>query len=122
MWIYTDKGFISVVAHRTDPTLFLVRGRSKAHLETMFPTHKVESTPNADYGFRIYMEKVSFQQWMKREVTKLTYPNFKNSIREESYHQAASDVWAIMLDYQRGFYRQAKMPLPDRDWSVDWND
>jgi len=124
MWIFTSQGFISVVAHRNHPQRLLVRARAKKHLENLFPAIKseIQETPNADYGFRVVVERELFATWIKKQATKLDYDNFKNSIQEQVYHHAANDVWAIMMDYQRGFYHQAHRELPDRDWDLDWND
>ena len=52
MWIYLNDAFLSVVAHRDDDAVLLVRGRRPGDIERVFPEAAVQETPAADYRFR----------------------------------------------------------------------
>ena len=103
MWIFTNKGFLSAVEDRNNAEKLIVRARSKQHLRNIFGNEaKIEVTPTADYRYRVSVDKKSFAELIKKEVENISYDNFKNSIKEEDYHHAASEVWMSMRYYQMG--------------------
>ena len=57
MWIYTNKGMLSIVEHREDPDLLLVRSREREPLEEHFPDHQITELVYADYPFRVFVER-----------------------------------------------------------------
>jgi hypothetical protein len=93
MWIFTPKGFVSVVAHRNKPGYFMARARLRGHLDAVFPGTKAHETPSADYRFRTVISAEAFHEGMKKAIEDLDYDNFKNSIEDVDYHDMASDVW-----------------------------
>jgi hypothetical protein len=44
MWLFTSKGFVSVVQHLDDKDSLMVRARVKSHLQALFPREKVIDT------------------------------------------------------------------------------
>ena len=107
MWIFTNKGFVSVVAHRDEPGRFLVRGRRREHVEAFLDgvdgTFKIEETPRADYRWRAYISAEEFEAGLRAAARAVDYPNFKNSIsaREDDYHTACGQVWSVMYGLQQ---------------------
>ena len=101
MWLFTPKGFISVVQHRSDPQT-LIRARSKEHLETLFPklANSIIETAMADYPFRLPVSKNRFKEFAQELIETLDYDNFKSAIKEETYHDACLRVWSDMRRYQ----------------------
>ncbi len=41
MWIFTSKGMVSIVRHRNEPQLMMVRARQPDVLKTLFPEEKL---------------------------------------------------------------------------------
>ena len=102
MWIFTRHGFISVVAHREEPNTMLVRARCATHLQAILPGAQVHCTPHADYRFRATVSKEMFLGRLLGELGDIDYDNFKNTIPDSEYHDAAMEVWQVMHKIQPG--------------------
>ena len=50
MWLFTPQAFLSIVAHRDDARLHLVRARRPGEIEVLFPNAK--SRPHAGTPYR----------------------------------------------------------------------
>ena len=107
MWIFSKEGFISVVAHRDDKDILLIRGRVKEDIEDI--VNEVEKiTGNrpeiieliqADYFYRIFISRSIFKKIMTSKIDGLTYDNFKSSIKDNERHNAYLDIWRIMYKF-----------------------
>ena len=53
MWLFTDKGFLSIVQHNQIEDCFQVKSRVAEPLEILWPDHEIEEIDWADYRFRI---------------------------------------------------------------------
>jgi hypothetical protein len=102
MWVFTDKGFVSIVEHREDPETLVVRSRFAGHIRNLFPGAKVIKTPDADYLYRAFLPRQAVKEKLAESVQDIDYPNFKNSIDESPYHEACKDVWSALYRHQRG--------------------
>lgn len=127
MWILSTIGFFSIVAHRTDPGVYVVRGRVKKDLEVLraevnanrdLPrkSSRVLSTPKADYPFRFETDAHGFAYVMTILRREVTYPNFKNAVRslqgpqrELLYHQ----VWSLLMQLEEPRKVKAKRQPKD---------
>ena len=105
MWMITKLGLFSVVAHRTNSEVVLVRARDRKHLEqlsSLNPTGKLEilDSPDADYPCRVIMDKArwgTISAWLTYEID---YPNFKdecgrNMNLSDRYIEFLHEVWAL---------------------------
>lgn len=84
MWLYTQHGFYSIVAHRDQPGRFLVRARRQIDLDNLrslagLPA-SIQSTPDADYHFRLTITAAELNRVMTVLGNTVDYPNFKNRI------------------------------------------
>lgn len=92
MWIMTKFGFFSVVEHKDNDQLFLVRARRKEHLQDLLDFlkgkgEKVEDLgivdrPYSDYSFAILMNKTWFSACMVRVMQDINYHNFKDAVED----------------------------------------
>lgn len=111
MWIMSRVGYFSVVAHRDDPSLVLVRARKLDQLRRLAaenPTGPFEivETPAADYPVRTTISKDRFETiaaWLARSID---YDNFKNSVHadpacSDDYHDFLSSVWSASRRMKR---------------------
>ena len=79
--------------------LTIGQARSPFHIREMFPYAAVDETPNADYPFRAVIERELFANVMLDYSLNIDYVNFKNSIKENNFHDHCVEVWAIMMRY-----------------------
>jgi hypothetical protein len=106
VWIFTEFGFFSIVAHRTKPETVLVRGRCEKDVQEFqrragIRAEKVFEDWGADYPYRLELPKVAAAKVLMDATLSLNYDNFKNRVaraqgweRSNTYH----DVWAVLAD------------------------
>jgi hypothetical protein len=101
MWIFTNKGFISVVEDKKDKNRMLVRARGKGHIDAIFPGAKVLKDAGTDYQYRTFLPRSEVVRVLAREINGIDYPNYKDSIPQDDasgrkYHKACENVWFLM--------------------------
>lgn len=101
MWIFSETGFISAVAHFQDRALIVARSRERESLDGLaaLADTTIHSTPMRDYPFRVHVSRKVFKQWLSTTVDDLEYTNFKNRVNDTrggGFHDALSEVWEIM--------------------------
>ena len=86
MWIFTNRGFLSIVEDKDDPHRLLVRARYKGDIEAHFSWRtfdtsqlNVVETSEADYRFRVSLPRETVSAQIHSFVNGIDYPNFKDS-------------------------------------------
>ena len=106
MWIFTTKGFLSIVQHNSMPDHFQVRSRVINPLSALWPDHEVEVIDWADYRYRITIPKAGVVPVLAEQIAAVGYTNFKNECRrDEEYQEALGVVWETMYNYQTSVER-----------------
>jgi len=102
MWVFLNNAFLSIVAHREEPNMLMVRSRMAGDIEKTFPDAEVIRTDAADYRYRTTIQRRRVEEVMLNIVHNIGYDNFKSSIpaHETGRHDAYLDVWSVMLRYQ----------------------
>jgi hypothetical protein len=102
MWIFLSEAFLSVVADKADPQgdRLLVRARRGGDIERIFPTADVFQIAGSDYRYRAWLPREQVADAMKAQVEAIAYSNFKNSITDPAYHDAALSAWSALHRYQ----------------------
>jgi hypothetical protein len=81
----------------------LVRARRKGDIEKLFPKAKVRRDPRADYLFRAPVKKTEIAAALANEVNRVTYSNFKDSVKDDDLHTAYLKTWSALGSVQDGF-------------------
>jgi len=108
MWVFTQKGFLSIVRHTDKPNILIVRSRFQGHIERMFPKAQVIEDDKRDYRFRAELPIKKVSKVIGRLVSEIDYDNFKNSLDfyDERYLESCIDVYnAVARDFS--------------DWNLD---
>ena len=115
MWIFTIKGFFSVVEHKDDPNTMVVRariGNDIKNIQQMFVDQgnekpEILQMSHSDYKFRIFVNRKIWIEVMTRLMSDLNYTNFKNAAAKEDdfktmqlRSQAYTSIWFIMDELQ----------------------
>lgn len=99
MWVTLNNAFVSIVEHRDDPDLLIVRARVEGDIERFFCRYPdrpaVEVNEAADYRFRVTVKREAVEDAMVAAVRRITYPNFKDSIKAAWRSGLAMRVWSI---------------------------
>ncbi|MCH2063801.1 MAG: hypothetical protein MK194_08760 [Roseibacillus sp.] len=126
MWIFTNKGFLSIVEDKDDPARLLVRARYEGDIERHFGEEaEVIELEFSDYRFRVFLPREEVRAVIDRELVALDYGNFKNSFdrdnvslsleTREERHDALFKVWSTMLDSQKAVeLREQESPGEDQ--------
>lgn len=118
MWLFTNTGFVSIVNpsirdYRGKADMLLVRARGPGEIESIFGKRfKITKTPERDYLYRALIPRDVVAEAVAKQVFRLNYGNFKDSIRKDRYHNACSRVWGAMFSYQEELAR----PRNQREW------
>lgn len=104
MWVFTEYGFFSIVAHRDKPNTLIVRGRVRDdlvefHKRAGIRGSKVFENHRADYPYRLELPSVAVGKVLMDSVGAMRYPNFKNQVALKQGHERSNtyhDIWAIL--------------------------
>lgn len=106
MWLFTTKGFYSVVEHRDDPDKLLVRCRVKADMEALIeymPWITPFEDKTADYRYRAIVPRRDWLSTMLELGDEIDYANFKKAVRKRQGPKREAvymRVWTAMLSLQ----------------------
>lgn len=100
MWVFLNNAFLSIVDKAPNPAQLVVRARREGHIQAVFPDAEVIRNGSGDYLWRAFIDREAVAAAMQKAVMDITYSNFKNSIRDNKHHTAASQVWGIMAKTQ----------------------
>lgn len=138
MWLFTQHGFFSATKNHDDDRI-MVRARCKQHLVNLIARFeddeevdqltkaekKIITTPDADYRYRIIIDRDVWGQWAGNLAFDTDYSNFKSRCHEQQmegevdakYVSALHQVWGVMHDkYDDGkgpYTRFARHEDPD---------
>ena len=101
MWVFLSDAMLSIVEHRGDPALLMVRARVNGDVERVFPNEDVLTTPEGDYRFRASIPREEVAAALTAAVEDIHYDNFKNTVADHARHDAYLDVWGAMMRMQR---------------------
>lgn len=97
-----NNAFVSIVEHYDDPDLLVVRGRFPGDVSRFLgvPVGLERETTHTDYRYRIAAPRKVVEEAVLLAVRGISYPNFKNSIRDYWRKALALSVWSIFADAQ----------------------
>ena len=97
MWIGHLEGWLSIVKHRVEPGMLLVRARDAYHIAHLWPHVYVEHTPTADYQYRAMISADEVADVVADQLTNIQYDNFKGHVADKRLKNAFSQIWVTML-------------------------
>ena len=100
MWIFLSDCFFSIVHKDCKRDELLVRARRPGDIERVFPGDVVRCTRGADYLYRATIGKASVAWALARELDRVVYSNFKDSVTDKPLHDAYLKVWNAMSAVQ----------------------
>lgn len=101
MWIFSTKGFLSIVQHNALPDHFQVKSRTAVPLKHFWPDYEIEAIDWADYRYRITIPKEEVTTVITEELESVDYTSFKNQCSEDPYYyETLGRIWLEMYRYQ----------------------
>lgn len=115
MWLFTTKGFVSIVENTQNPKTFLVRSRFSNDIQQMFPGYPVKKTTNRDYLYRAEVPRGAVADQIRTLALVIDYPNFKDAT-PKARHDLYLRVWSILYNAQANVRRKVKQNLNLGSW------
>lgn len=99
MWLFSKNGFFSIVEHKDDHNLLLVRSRVKGDIDGCWPVKEKEGL-GSDYRFRAPIRRSDVADRISQIVQDINYPDFKASVEDERRLSWYFQVWDVMARMQ----------------------
>jgi hypothetical protein len=126
MWIFTTRGFYSVVADAEKPGHVLIRARAKRDAWNLYrdyhkryPMRRPKADERRDYRWRTGMLRKDFARLATALAREITYHNFKDEVHhhtdQENKTEPYMKVWAALLQVQL-----AEGPAQQFRFTPDW--
>lgn len=119
MWLFTTKGFFSVVTADGEGDNLMIRARVRGDLENLKREHepglKILDSAGTDYRYRAIIERRVFLNILVELGDEITYRNFKDEVKAQQgkkRYKAYTQVWSVMVGLQP--FR----PWPSRKTSI----
>ena len=98
MWLFTLNSFVSVVRHRQDKNLLLIRARRRDDLVTLLGSKlepEIKEDRASDYRWRVIMPEKAFKEIVSDYITsRLNYDNFKAAQKKDpEFSKFLHQVW-----------------------------
>lgn len=107
MWIFSNKGMVSIVQKPGDTDLLTVRARVKGDISRVFPGTKETAGGGTDYAYRARVSRKQVAKAIHDQIMDIGYSNFKNSIADDDHHDFCAGVWNVAYRHQ---YRMSQNP------------
>jgi hypothetical protein len=101
MWLFTRHAFLSIIQHRDQPDMLMVRARVKGDIEHYFPDASVIRLDDADYLYRAVIPRKAVVAVMAKAVEQIDYDKFKPAVedkRREVYYFSVWDIGYLMQE------------------------
>jgi len=100
MWLIINEAFLSIVKHRDKEHTYIVRARQESHITDNFSEDKLYVLPKADYPYRADVTTEELTDFLtKYVIERLTYPNFKGSLRTQEFKTLTLPIWRFIYDF-----------------------
>lgn len=128
MWLFTPKGFYSVVQKRQDRAgdTLTIRTRNRADIDALkeyFPDAKPFRVKASDYAWRIRVPRQEWAAAVARMALEVDYSNFKDRVTEVQGHKRHAvylRVWSALLTLRDTPRRSTRKRRSAVEW--EWDD
>jgi len=108
MWLFTLNSFVSVVRHREDPELLLVRARRRDDLIELLGKKlekEVREDLQADYRYRVILGEKAFKKIISAYLSRrLNYDNYKAAQKpDREFLEFLYEIWRLGHEMQSSF-------------------
>lgn len=103
MWLFTRRGYFSVVEVPGDPGSIQIRARDRGHLESLRLGAEIVHTTSADYPYRAIVPKGVAVDLISALAQEIDYANFKDMVDREHgprswFAASCHEIWGVLWD------------------------
>ena len=103
MWLFTQRGFFSIVQHKGNPAVFVVKARVKGDIEKYWPEAAIERNEFFDYLYRTNLPREQVEPVIAKIVSDINYDSFKGSLEDKNRYSWYVRVWEVLCMMQESF-------------------
>jgi hypothetical protein len=98
MWIAHTEGWISIVSHRDDPEVLLVRARRDDHITHLWPDAEIIILADADYRYRAAISREMVAEVIAEVLINMEYDDFKSHVSDVELRTSFLSIWDFMRE------------------------
>jgi hypothetical protein len=101
MWLFSQRGFYSIVQHKDHPDTFVVKARIKGDIEKYWPDAVIERNEAYDYLYRTSLPRDKVIPVITKIVSDINYSSYKGTLEDsERRREHYVNVWDILVNMQ----------------------
>lgn len=108
MWLFSQRGFFSIVQHRDKPHILIVKARMRGDIEKYWPDAVIERNEDFDYLYRTELYRHQVEPVILKMVQDVNYASFKGSLEDKRRYIWHVQVWEILCLMQEAFLQEEK--------------
>jgi hypothetical protein len=122
MWVVTDRGFYSVVEHRENSQMLIVRCRAHGDMQALaklIDGLDVFRDDFADYPWRAVVSRRQWADALGKLVASIDYDNFKDSVKKRQGPKRAGvymRVWSALTALESRSQRRRRQAACEARW------
>jgi hypothetical protein len=101
MWVFFKEGYVSIVKHRTEKDVLLVRARRAEIISDFFGKDmlsEIKYDAGADYKCRVFVHKNDVAKAVSDKALGINYTSYKSAITDRRLKYAALEVWQVLWE------------------------
>lgn len=103
MWLFSQRGFFSIVQHKENPDFLVVKARVKGDIEKYWPDAVIERNEDFDYLYRANIARHAVEPVILKMVEDIDYASFKSSLEDKRRYSWYVNLWETLCMMQEAF-------------------
>jgi hypothetical protein len=104
MWLFSQRGMFSVVQHRDDESILIVKARAKGDIEQYWPNAEIERNEEYDYLYRANLRRNEVAYVIEQMVKDINYTSYKGEMDDRPRRfPFYIRIWETLVDMQETF-------------------
>ena len=122
MWLFGQRGMFSIVQHRDDKDILIVKARVKGDIEQYWPYAEIERNEEFDYLYRANLPRGDVAVAVAQMVHDMDYSSFKGEMHDRARrYPFYLRIWECLIDMQETFKLTEDFDESDSDRPVQRN-
>lgn len=104
MWLFGQRGMFSIVQHKDNPEILIVKARMKGDIEQHWPNATIERNEHYDYLYRANLRRNEVAYTIQEMVKAIDYTSYKGELHDRKRrYPYYLRIWEVLSDMQEMF-------------------
>lgn len=109
MWLFSQRGFFSIVQHRDKPHILIVKARMRGDIEKYWPDAVIERNEDFDYLYRTELYRHQVEPVILKMIQDVDYASFKGSLEDKRRYLWYVQLWEVLCLMQEAFVMEEEL-------------